>query len=104
MKIPKIVISWFAMVIIYQASFGQVPQGFKYQAVCRDNTGALIQNQSVNIRLSVHDLDALGTVIYQEIFTLVTNQFGLIIADVGKGNVQSGNFASIPWETGDKFL
>ncbi len=26
------------------------------------------------------------------------------MADVGKGTVQSGNFAAIPWETGDKFL
>ncbi len=92
------------MLFIYQTSFCQVPQGFKYQAVCRDNTGALIQNQSVNIRLSVHDLNPLGLVIYQETFNLVSNQFGLIMADVGKGNVQSGNFASIPWETGDKFL
>lgn len=104
MKTLKIILSWLAMVIVYQASFSQVPQGFKYQAICRDNTGALIQNQPVNIRLSVHDVDPLGTILYQETFTLVTNQFGLIMADVGKGNVQSGNFATIPWETWDKFL
>ena len=104
MKTSKAILTWFIMLFIYQTSLCQVPQGFKYQAVCRDNTGALIQNQSVNIRLSVHDLNPLGLVIYQETFNLVTNQFGLIMADVGKGNVQSGNFASIPWETGDKFL
>ncbi len=70
MKILKLVITCLIMLPILQSSFGQAPQAFKYQAVCRDNTGALIQNQPVNIRFSVHDLDPLGLVVYQETYSL----------------------------------
>lgn len=104
MKTSISILTCFITLLIYQQAFCQVPQGFKYQAVCRDNAGDLIQNQSVNLRLSVHDLNPAGNIVYQETFTVVTNQFGLITLDVGKGNVQSGTLISIPWEAGDKFL
>lgn len=91
-------------IMVYVQSNGQVPQGFKYQAVCRDTEGIVIQNQSVNVRLSIHDIDLTGTIIYQETFSVTTSQFGLIILDVGSGNVQSGVFATISWEAGYKFL
>jgi hypothetical protein len=104
MKMLKFIAIWIIMLFIYQSSVCQAPQGFKYQAVCRDSTGTVIQDQSVNLRLSVHDLSLTGNIIYQETFTVVTNQFGLIMLDAGRGNVQSGVFADIPWEAGDKFL
>ncbi len=104
MKITRFILTWSIILICYQLSVGQVPQGFKYQAVCRDNTGEIIQNQEVSIRLSIHDLSPLGTIVYQETFTVNTNPYGLITLDVGNGNVQSGDFTLIPWESGGKYL
>jgi trimeric autotransporter adhesin len=104
MKTLKLFLTGFILSIILQQSVAQAPQGFKYQAVCRDNSGVVIQNQAVGLRLSVHDSQPEGIIVYQETFTTTTNQYGLITADVGSGNVVSGTFALIPWESGNKFL
>lgn len=92
------------MLIMSSIVLSQSPQGFKYQAVCRDNGGNVLQDQSVGVRLSIRDGDPAGTIVYQETFAVVTNQFGLIMLDIGSGTVQSGDFASITWEAGEKFL
>ena len=46
--------------------YAQAPQGVNYQAVARNNAGAVLQNQPVSVRLTVHDVTTVGTVIYQE--------------------------------------
>jgi len=85
--------------------FAQPPQAFKYQAVVRDNTGEILQNQPVGIRISIHDATAGGTIIYQETFSGTTNQFGLITLDIGLGSpVGYYNFENIDWEHYSKFL
>ncbi|MCD4789553.1 MAG: hypothetical protein K8R37_06085, partial [Bacteroidales bacterium] len=85
-------------------TIAQPPQAFKYQAVVRDNTGEIISNQSVGIRISIHDATAGGTIIYQETFTETTNQFGLVNLEIGNGTPTIGTFATIDWGSNSKFL
>ena len=82
----------------------QVPNLFNYQAIARDGNGAVLANQSISIRFTVHDGSAAGAVVYQEKQSKSTNQFGLFTAEVGGGAVVSGTFTSIVWATGDKYL
>ena len=103
MKIIKCTLTLFALFISLQIS-AQTPQKFNYQAVVRDNTGAIIASQSVNFRLSIYDLAPTGTIIYQETQTASTNVFGIVNLKVGGGTVQLGTFNTIPWETGDKYF
>lgn len=84
--------------------FCQPPQAFKYQAVVRDGTGNIISNQSVDIRISIHDETAGGTVIYQETFSETTNQFGLVNLEIGLGSQIIGPFSSINWSADSKFI
>ena len=86
--------------MIALAASAQVPQSFNYQAVARNATGDLLQNQPVGIRLSVHEGSAGGTVVYQETHLPTTNQFGLINLAVGAGSVVSGDFTTINWSSG----
>ena len=76
--------------------FSQVPQGLNYQAVARDNTGAILQNRNVSIRFTITD-DNEGPVLYQETQSTTTNQFGLITLSIGKGTIVFGTFSSIDW-------
>ena len=85
-------------------TIAQPPQAFKYQAVVRDNTGEIISNQSVGIRISIHDATAGGTIIYQETFTETTNQFGLVNLEIGNGTPTIGTFSGIDWSSNSKFL
>src|SRR5688572_11039833 len=83
----------FALVVVANSQlptanlYSQVPQGVNYQAVVRNNTGAIIPNQLVAFRLSVRDGSSIGTVVYSERDTATTNQFGLATAVIGGGSV-----------------
>ena len=82
----------------------QVPQGVNYQAVARNNAGAVLQNQPVSVRLTVHDVTAAGTVVYQETHNVTTNQFGIFAVVIGGGTLVQGTFTGINWGTGAKYL
>jgi hypothetical protein len=84
--------------------FAQSPQKFNYQAVCRNSSGGIIASQAVSLRMTIHDLTATGSVLYQETHSVTTNTFGLVNIEVGNGTVVSGTFATIPWGTGAKYM
>ncbi|MCF8403888.1 MAG: tail fiber domain-containing protein [Bacteroidales bacterium] len=90
--------------LITSSVFCQSLQSFKYQSVVRDNAGDIIQNQLIGIRISIHDVSALGTTIYRETFTETTNSYGLISLEIGKGTPDVGTFVSIDWGSNPKFL
>jgi uncharacterized protein (TIGR02145 family) len=100
----KLYILAFFVMFSSQISNAQGPQTISYQAVIRDNGGAIISNQDINLRLKIHNLTASGTVIYQELHSAATNQFGLININIGEGSASIGSFAEINWGVGSKFL
>jgi hypothetical protein len=85
-------------------SFCQVPQGIPYQAVVRDNAGNPLLNQSINVKLSLRDASAVGTVVYEETHATNTNGIGLFSLTFGSGIATLGNFTSINWSSGYKYL
>jgi len=92
------------LIITIPTIVAQPPQAFKYQAVVRDNTGEILQNQSVGVRISIHDITAGGTILYQETFSETSNQFGLVNLDIGKGTPTIGIFSGIDWSSNSKFI
>ncbi|MCD4682345.1 MAG: hypothetical protein K8R86_03595 [Bacteroidales bacterium] len=84
--------------------FAQPPQAFKYQAVVRNNSGEILQNQDVGVRISIHDVTAGGTIVYQETFSETTNDFGLVNLQIGTGTPTIGTFTGIDWGSDSKFL
>jgi hypothetical protein len=85
------------------SAIAQVPQSINYQAVIRNDTGLVVPNKSVNIRLSIQDGFSTPA-IYSELHTVSTNQFGLVTLSIGKGAATTGVFAQINWGIGEKFL
>jgi hypothetical protein len=76
----------------------QIPQGFNYQAIVRNLTGEVIQNQPVKVKVSIQNLG--GTVFWNEEHSLNTTQFGLAAFIVGDGPNVSGtipSFSMIDW-------
>src|SRR3972149_5155956 len=93
----------FAATIIafaYATAYAQSPQAFKYQAVARNASGNELVNSNITVRATIHDLNPTGTILYQETFSVTTNQFGLFSINIGQGAVVQGNFTTIPWATG----
>ena len=92
------------LTILSISIFAQAPDYLNYQAVVRDNTGAIIGNGPVSFRFSIHEVNAGGEVIYLETHAGTTNEFGLINLKIGEGTVVFGTFSNIDWGNSYKFL
>ncbi|MFC2151966.1 hypothetical protein ACFLSE_05505, partial [Bacteroidota bacterium] len=84
--------------------FAQVPDAFKYQAVIRNSSGEILLDQNISIRISILDGSATGTNVFSETHSETTSDLGLIAINIGKGDLVSGDFSTINWSTGDKYL
>ncbi|HLF63357.1 MAG TPA: hypothetical protein VI603_06380, partial [Saprospiraceae bacterium] len=76
--------------------YSQAPQGLNYQAIVRDNDGAILQTQSIRMRFTITNNNG-GPVLYQETQSTSTNEFGLITLNIGYGATVSGTFSAIDW-------
>ncbi|MGC9344974.1 MAG: hypothetical protein ACP5E3_19880, partial [Bacteroidales bacterium] len=83
---------------------GQVPQGFKYQAVARDASGNLLTEQELIFEISILKGDPSGEVVYSEQQINTTNPFGLVTLNIGMGNQTEGDISSIDWGKDIYFL
>jgi hypothetical protein len=79
------------------AMFAQAPQAFKYQAVVRDNSNALMANQNIEVRFTIIN-NAFATEEYIERHNTTTTAYGLISLNVGAGdNIDLGDFTTLNW-------
>jgi len=93
----KSIFTTFFAVTLTIVVFAQAPQSFSYQAIVRDDTGTLITEQEVSIRVSILENSELGAVAYSETHSPTTNAYGLMVLQVGQGSVVSGSFLGINW-------
>ena len=82
----------------------QAPQSINYQGVARSSTGAVLPNQAISLRLTIHQGSNNGSSVYQETWSVTTNSFGLFNVALGGGTVVSGNFSTINWGANNEFL
>ena len=90
--------------LITSSLHSQSPQGIPYQAVMRNADGSVMASSAVNMIFMIHDGTPNGTVVYQESHALTSNSQGLVSSVVGNGTASQGNFSSINWGSGAKFL
>ena len=83
-----------ALLVIFSAG-AMAQNSFNYQAVIREG-GKVVENKSVNLRLSVM-LD--NKVYYSEQHSATTNAYGNVSVSVGEGKPLIGKFEDIPWES-----
>ena len=89
----KSILTIFSLLIFALTINGQAPEAFKYQTVVRDATGQILANQTVTLRM---DLIQTATV-YTEDHSAMTNDFGLVNLEIGRGTVVIGDFSMIDW-------
>lgn len=81
-----------------------VPEGFNYQSAVRNANGDPLVNQTVTLLFTIRSGAPNGPVAYTEKQTATTNQFGLVNLVVGQGTVLQGNFTTINWGGGAKYM
>jgi uncharacterized protein (TIGR02145 family) len=94
----------FLLLFIIEFAKSQTPESFKYQAVVRDMSGNIIQNQSVGFRISILKGEPTGILEYEESHLLTTNAYGLVNLDIGMGTILFGEFKNINWSASKMFI
>jgi hypothetical protein len=90
--------------IIANVLLSQVPQKFSYQAVVRDASGNLIVNRLIGLRIGILHKTSIGSEVYTETHSALSNVNGLITLEVGNGITQKGIFNQIIWSDGPYFI
>ena len=90
--------------VLSTTTFAQSQPYFNYQAVIRDNTGGLLVNRLVNIKIALREGNASGTIAYQEVHTTTTNSFGLVNLVVGAGAPLQGTMPTVNWGDDTHFI
>ena len=87
-------------------AFAQAPNLLNYQGVARNSVGNPLPNQTMKLRLSIHDLLPSGAVVYSEIRQITTNLGGLFSVQIGSAGASSstGTLGGVNWIVGNKFL
>ncbi len=100
--------SFFLLLILYCCShtlYAQLPQQIHYQAIARDGeSGAELQNQTIDVAFTVLDGGAAGSAEYQELHSTLTNEYGLVNLQIGGGEPLFGDFSAINWGESQKWL
>ena len=99
----KLILSLVAIATLSLSSFGQAPEGFKYQAVVRDAGNTILNNQAVGMQIEILQGGISGTPVYTESFTPTTNTYGLVNLEIGTGTT-SDDFTIIDWANDTYFI
>ncbi len=78
----------------------QAPVLFNYQAVVRDNTGEPLINEPVEIQIEILLGNHGGEVVFSEIHTTETNDYGLVNLQVGSEE----SMEAVSWGEGEHFI
>jgi hypothetical protein len=94
----------FVLPLFAIALMAQVPAGFSYQAVVRNNDGEVLANQPVSFRFTILQNSPSGVPVYTETQDVTTNDFGLANLNIGRGTVVDGIFSPGGWGLASHFL
>ena len=85
--------------LITLSSFAQT--GFNYKAAIKDDNGNLLISQDIDVRFTLLYIDIeFGTLpYYEELHHTATDSNGLIVLNIGEGNIVFGTFPQNGWNT-----
>ena len=92
------------LVLLSVILYAQAPQQLSYQAVIRDSTNNIVGNKEIGMQLSIIQGAIDGSEVYVETQALTTNINGLVVAEIGEGNVLQGDFNTINWGNGPYYI
>lgn len=96
---------FLSLVLTFLAIGLYAQQTFSYQAVVRNSSGQILQNQAVSFQISIRSMSPTGTIVFQETHnSITTNEFGLVNLEIGDGTPAIGDLNSPAWGEYDYYL
>src|SRR5687768_10596493 len=94
----------FALFAVVSISSAQAPDMFNYQAVVRNTTGSVVQNQAVGVKISILEGSSSGPTVFAETHIPTTNSYGLINLKVGTGTNFGPQLNTVDWASDSYFM
>jgi len=88
-----LIVQLFAISVFTQS----LPPTINYQAVIRDANGTIITNTQIGLQLTILKTYSPSSIVWVELFTPTTDDFGLITLQIGSSNPTA--FSGISWRT-----
>jgi hypothetical protein len=104
MNMKRIILLTLLVIAGSMIIWSQVPQAMNYKAVAKDDWGVALPNKTITLRFTILQGSETGSIVYQETHTTVTNKFGLMDVEIGKGTPVFGSFDMIDWGTGVYYI
>lgn len=92
----------FLLMFVFLASLGVAQDAISYQAIARNNAGAILPNQSISVKFEIRQGSMTGTSVFTETHATTTNQFGLFTLAIG--SVNTTQFQAINWSNTPFFM
>lgn len=73
----------------------QSPPGFSFQSVLKDNEGGIGRSVNAYVKCKILQNGSGGKVVYEEVFTVKTNNDGIFTLVIGQGSKVSGDANSL---------
>lgn len=81
------------------------PEGILYQAEARDNTGKLLTNKVLEVKLIIkQESPTTGSIVWEGEYTVTTDKYGLFTLIIGEGESSGYLFSDIEWALYEHFL
>ena len=81
-----------------------VPQAMNYQAAVRDSLGLPLADKDIGVRISILRGSSSGEPVYVEQHHVRTDDLGLFVVAIGRGESKSGAFGAVDWSARDYWL
>lgn len=93
--------SAFCFIILFSSftALSQIPRGFNYQAVVRNDEGGIMANTELSIRFTLYRtvFQQNDVVDYRETQNTTSNEYGLVNTVIGQGTPDIGTWTGITW-------
>ncbi|NQU52612.1 MAG: hypothetical protein HQ522_08740 [Bacteroidetes bacterium] len=101
----KKISTFLFLALIAISGFAQAPEGIIYQAEARDNTGRIIENETLDVKITILENDYDGVMVWEGLHSVTTNKFGMFVLVIGEGtNTYEYQFEEINWGNHTHFL
>ena len=97
----KLLYTIAASLMICTSATAAVPASFKWQALVRDDNGAVLADKEVSVKITIRQGAADGDILYGETHSATTTSSGIVYLNIGEGDA---SLQDLNWADGPYFM
>ena len=94
---------WIGIILLSSSLCAQAPRAFRFQVRLENAAGAPLMNRSIRMEVVIR-AGLNGSTVYTEQHSSVSNVFGLVNLQIGRGTPSGPAFSTINWSTGNMHI